>query len=102
MKKLTAMFLVSMFILTPFAFAAETGVEEILAPINKIYDLVKGAVSVLGIIAITIAAALYMFSGNNIQSRENAKSMVSYSIVGLVLVWMAPLIVQFLTSPVGI
>ena len=102
MKKLSTMILVLMFLFTPFAFAAETGVEEILAPINKIYDLVKGAVSVLGIIAITIAAAIYMFSGNNIQSRENAKSMVSYSIVGLVLVWVAPLIVQFLSAPAGV
>ena len=56
--------------------------------------------SVLGIIAITIAGAIYMFSGSNIQTRESAKGMVSYAVIGLVLVWVAPLLVNFLTSPV--
>jgi hypothetical protein len=74
-------------------------VSDITAPITKIYDLIKGVVAVIGIIAITIAGALYMFSGANIQQRENAKSMVSYAIIGLVLVWVAPLLVGYLTSP---
>ena len=76
---------------------ADTSVADITAPINKIYDLIKSIVSIVGIIAITIAGAMYMMSGSNIQSRENAKNMVSYAIVGLVLVWVAPLIVSYLT-----
>jgi len=59
----------------------------------------KGVISVIGIIAITIAGAMYMFSGSNIQNRESAKSMVSYAIIGLVLVWVAPILVQYLTAP---
>ena len=78
--------------------AQSTGVNDITAPITKIYDLVKGAVSILGIIALTIAGGIYMFSGNNIQTRESAKSMVSYAVVGLVLVWIAPLVVNYLTA----
>lgn len=85
------------FLLAGFAAAAAT-VDDIKAPINKIYDLAKGIVSVLGIIAITVAGAMYMFSGSNIESRENAKSMVSYAVVGLVLVWVAPLVVSYLTA----
>ena len=80
-----------------FVLAADTSVADITAPINKIYDLIKSIVSIVGIIAITIAGAMYMFSGSNIQSRENSKNMVSYAIVGLVLVWVAPLIVSYLT-----
>ena len=80
------------------AFAQSSSIGEITAPINKIYDLVKNVVSILGIIAITIAGAIYMFSGNNIQTRESAKSMVSYAVVGLVLVWVAPLLVNYLTA----
>jgi RsiW-degrading membrane proteinase PrsW (M82 family) len=79
------------------AFAAS--VSDVTAPITKIYDLIKGVVSVVGIIAITIAGAMYMFSGSNIQNRENAKNMVSYAIVGLVLVWVAPVLVGYLTAP---
>jgi len=85
------------FLLAPIALA-DTSVGDITAPITKIYDLVKGIVSILGIIAITVAGAMYMFSGSNIQSREAAKSMVSYAVVGLVLVWVAPLMVNFLTA----
>lgn len=96
MKKSLAIFSL-LLLVSQFAFAAE--VADITAPIAKIYDLIKGIVSILGIIAITIAGALYMFSGSNIQSRENAKSMVSYAVIGLVLVWVAPLIVGYLTAP---
>jgi RsiW-degrading membrane proteinase PrsW (M82 family) len=98
MKKITLV--LTLFLLfSGMVFAQSTSVSDITAPITKIYDLVKGAVSILGIIAITIAGAWYMFSGNNIQQRESAKSMVSYAIVGLVLVWVAPLIVTYLTAP---
>ncbi len=93
-KKFLALFFVLMFF-SPIVFADE--ISDIMEPINKIYDLIKNVVSVLGIIAITIAAAIYMFSGSNIQSRENAKAMVTYSIIGLVLVWVAPLVVNYLT-----
>jgi len=86
-----------MLLATQMVFAAS--VSDITEPIMKIYDLIKGVVSVVGIIALTIAGAMYMFSGSNIQARENSKSMVSYAIVGLVLVWVAPLIVGYLTAP---
>lgn len=80
-------------------FASEpTQIDKIKEPINKIYDLMKSVISVLGIIAITAAGALYMFAGNNIQQREQAKGMVSYAVVGLVLVWVAPLVVTYLTA----
>jgi len=85
-------------LLAPMGFAAAT-VADITAPVNKIYDVIKGIVSVLGIIAVTVAGAMYMFSGSNIQARENAKSMVSYAIVGLALVWVAPALVSYLTAP---
>ena len=94
-KKIFAIFLILLFIV-PVVFADDIG--DITEPITKIYDLIKAVVSILGIIAITVAGAIYMFSGNNLQSRENAKSMVSYSVVGLVLVWVAPTIVSYLTA----
>jgi len=84
--------------MSPVALAQDADVDRITEPITKIYDLIKTIVSVLGIIAITVAGALYMFSGSNIQSRDNAKSMVSYAVVGLVLVWVAPLLVNYLTT----
>lgn len=96
-KQLAMIAMLSVLILTQFAFAAS--VSDITAPITKIYDLIKGVVSIVGVIALTVAGAMYMFSGSNIQARENAKSMVSYAVVGLVLVWVAPFMVSYLTSP---
>ncbi|HIH10136.1 MAG TPA: hypothetical protein HA254_05730 [Candidatus Diapherotrites archaeon] len=84
--------------LAPLVAADETA-DQIMAPINKIYDLMKLVISAVGVIAITGAGAMYMLSGSNIQSRENAKSMASYAVVGLVLVWVAPLVVDYLTAP---
>ncbi|MDD3159991.1 MAG: pilin [Candidatus ainarchaeum sp.] len=77
-----------------------TTINDITAPITKIYDLLKAVISIIGIIALTIAGAVYMFSGTNIQNRENAKNMVSYALVGLVLVWVAPFMVLYLTAPI--
>lgn len=74
-------------------------ITTITEPINKIYDLVKAVISILGILALTVAGGYYMFSGSNIQHRENAKSMASYAVIGLVLVWVAPLVVTYLTAP---
>ena len=75
MKK-KILLLTILLLVSQVAFAAT--VQDITAPITRIYDLIKGIVAVIGIIAITIAGAMYMFSGSNIQQRENAKSMVSY------------------------
>ena len=87
----------AIFLIANFASAATT-VNDIMAPVNKIYDLIKSIVSVLGIIAITVAGSMYMFAGGNMMARENAKSMVSYAVVGIVLVWAAPLAVSYLTG----
>ncbi len=95
MNKKFSCILVALFLFVPFVFAAE--VSEITEPLNKIYDLVKGVISVVAILALTFAGAQFMFSGDNIQAREGAKSMVSYAVIGLVIVWVAPLLVDYLT-----
>lgn len=91
--------MIPLLLISGLVFAQQATIPQITQPLTSIYDLIKAAVSVLGIIAITIAGAMYMFSGGNVGQREQAKSMVSYSIIGLVLVWVAPLIVSYLTVP---
>lgn len=88
------------FLLAPFVFAQASGdIGQITAPLNKIYDLAKAVVSVVALLALTYAGARFMFSGDDLKSRENAKGIVTYAIAGLVLVWVAPLLVNFLTAP---
>ena len=88
------------FFLVPFVFAQASGdIGQITAPLNKIYDLAKAVVSVVALLALTYAGARFMFSGDDLKSRENAKGIVTYALAGLVLVWVAPLLVNFLTAP---
>ncbi len=80
-------------------FGAED-VSGITQPLDKIYTALKAIVSVAAVIVVTIAGAKLMFSGDNLPARENAKLMVSYAIFGLVVVWVAPFVVSYLTAPV--
>ena len=100
MKRKIVLAVLVLLFFVPIVAAAEGDVDLIMEPLNKIYDLVKGVVSVAAILAITFAGAKFMFSGDNIQAREGAKSMISYAVVGLVVVWIAPVLVGYLTSPV--
>ncbi|MFH0955209.1 MAG: pilin [Candidatus Micrarchaeota archaeon] len=95
MNKKAIVAVMALLLVAPMVFA--TGVDDITAPLNKIYDLIKAAVAVIGIIALTIAGAKFMFAGENMQSRESAKNMATYSIIGLIVVWVAPLVVSYLT-----
>ncbi|MDO8634120.1 MAG: pilin [archaeon] len=95
-KKMVSVLALFLFV-CPLVFAQE--IEEILEPLNKIYDLAKAGVSVVALLVLTYAGARFMFSGDNIQARENAKSVVTYAVAGLVLVWIAPVLVSFLTTP---
>ena len=100
MKKATkSLFFLLLLFMGQFAFADQAGdIATITAPLTKIYDLVKAVVSIIGVLALTYAGARFMFSGDNLQARENAKSIVTYALAGLVLVWIAPLVVNFLTA----
>ena len=90
---------VPFFLMGATLVSAQSGdVGQIVEPLNRIYDLVKAAVSVVGMLVLTFAGAKFMFSGDNLQARENSKSMVSYAVMGLVLVWVAPLLVSYLTA----
>ncbi len=99
MRKTTAAMLLALLFLVPIAFA-EGDISTITAPLDKIYDLVKAIVSVVAVIAITIAGARFMFSGDDIKQREASKTMVGYCVIGLVVVWIAPLMVNYLTAPI--
>ena len=96
-KKLACM--LAIFLMFFQGALAETTTAEITAPLTKILQLVQAIVSIVAVIAITIGGARYMFSGDNIQAREGAKNMLSYAIVGLVVIWIAPFLVSYLSAP---
>jgi len=99
MNKKAILLFSALLLIAPMVFAADGDIEAIMEPLNKIYELVTQIITVVAVLAITYAGIKFMFSGDNIQEREGAKHMVAYCIAGLVVIWVAPLLVDFLTAP---
>ncbi|MDO8428335.1 MAG: pilin [Candidatus Diapherotrites archaeon] len=93
-----AVFLLMSFYSSPVFALEQTSVSAITEPLNRIYDLVKAIVSILAVIVITFAGVKFMFSGDNLQAREGAKQMLSYAIIGMAVVWVAPALVSYLNA----
>ena len=72
--------------------------DEILDPIMKIYNLVKYSATILAVVVLLFSGVSYMTSGNDPAKRERSKSMVTYVIVGLIVIWIAPLLVNFIVG----
>ena len=72
--------------------------DQILAPIWKVYNLVKYIATAVAALFIVFAGIMYMTAGNDLMKRENAKHMISYVVLGLIVIWAAPLIVQLFTA----
>jgi len=72
--------------------------DEILDPVMKIYNLVKYSATVLAVVVLLFAGVSYMISGNDPAKREKSKSMAMYVIIGLIVIWAAPLLVNFIVG----
>jgi type IV secretory pathway VirB2 component (pilin) len=72
--------------------------DEILDPIMKVYNLVKYAASVIAVVVLLFAGITYLTAGGNPGKREQAKNMIMYVVIGLVVIWAAPLIVDFIVG----
>ena len=70
--------------------------NEILEPVMKIYNLVKYTSTVIACIMGVFAGIAYITSGSEPKKRDNAKQMITYILIGLAIIWAAPLIVNFL------
>jgi hypothetical protein len=76
----------------------EAAFDEILEPVIKIYNFVKYIATIIAALVLVSAGLTFMLSGGDPSKREQAKNMVLYVIFGLILIWVAPLIVGFLVE----
>jgi len=74
----------------------EQAFAEILAPVMKIYKLLKYGASIVAALALVIAGITYMFSASNVQRRDQSKSWVGYIFMGLLVIWATPTMVGLL------
>ena len=70
--------------------------DEILKPVMKIYNFVKYIASVVAGMFLLYAGIAYMTSGSDPRKRDQAKNTAAYVILGLIIIWAAPLIVNLL------
>ena len=72
--------------------------DQILQPVMKIYNLVKYIATAIAALVLLLAGVNYMMSGADPKKRDNAKGMAMYVVIGLVIIWAAPLVVSFIVS----
>ena len=68
--------------------------DQILQPIQSIYDLVKYAVTIIAGLVLLIAGISYITSGSDPMKRDKAKNTIMYVLVGLAVIWAAPFVVK--------
>lgn len=72
--------------------------DNILEPVMKIYNFVKYSATVLAVVFLLFAGITFIMSGNDQAKREQAKMMATYIIIGLIVIWVAPLVVGYLVG----
>ena len=72
--------------------------DEILSPVMKIYNLVKYSATAIAALMLMFAGISYMSSGNDPKKRDTSKSMASFVIIGMVLIWATPALIGFLVG----
>jgi len=108
MKKLLALVLCGLLIALPAVLAVDFGgtispgdqatFDQILEPVMKVYNFVKYAATVLAVLFLVFAGITFIMSGNDQAKRESAKTMAAYIVIGLIIIWVAPLVVQYLVG----
>ena len=76
--------------------AEQSDFEEVLKPLQTIYDLVKYAATVISGLVILFAGITYIASGSDPGKRDKAKNMVTYVFIGLMVIWAAPFVVDLI------
>lgn len=77
-------------------YAATPEFSEVLKPLTTVYNLVKYAATVIAGLVMLFAGITYISSGSDPGKRDKAKNMVMYVLIGLVVIWAAPFVVDLI------
>ncbi len=72
--------------------------DQILNPVMKIFNFIKYAATVAGVLMLVFAGITFITSGGDMVKKERAKNMAIGVIIGLIVIWVAPLVVRFIFS----
>lgn len=72
--------------------------DNFLEPVMRIYRFIKYVATAIGVLVITIAGIVAITSSNDPERRNKSKEMIGYVLIGLLIIWLAPLIVQIVVG----
>ena len=99
MLKVLPLVIIAVFVFMQIGMVIAVGdsdFEEILQPITTIYNLIKYAATIIAGLVMLFAGITYISSGSDPGKREKAKNMVMYVIIGLIVIWAAPFVVDLI------
>ena len=70
--------------------------DQILNPLMKIYNFIKYAATIVGVLMLVFAGITFITAGGDQAQKEKAKNMGAGVIIGLILIWVAPLVVRYI------
>ena len=70
--------------------------QEILTPLETIYDFAKYASTTIAGLVALFAGITYISSGSDPGKREKAKNMIMYVLIGIMVIWAAPFVIDLL------
>lgn len=102
-------FLITLPLLVPFVSDAATvelknPLGDIKSPpqlFNNIINVVLGMVGILSVVMITYGGVTYLTSGGSEEKIRDAKAIITYSVIGLILVLCSWMIVNLVIKGLG-
>jgi len=82
----------------PLTAEEEAQFDQILAPVMKIYSFIKYAATIAGVLMLVFSGITFVTAGGEQSKKEKAKNMAAGVVIGLILIWVAPLVVTFIFS----
>lgn len=73
----------------------EAQIDAILSPVMKIYNFIKYAATVAGVVMLVFAGVTFVTAGGEAAKKEKAKNMAVGVVIGLIVIWVAPLVVEY-------
>ena len=107
MNKLISVMLLLLIVASPLVLAEidfdqgltpdeEDQIDSILAPVLKVYNFIKYAATIIGVLVLVFAGITFVTSGGEQGKKERAKNMATGVVIGLIIIWVAPLVVKFI------
>jgi type IV secretory pathway VirB2 component (pilin) len=80
----------------PLTPEEEAQFDLILAPVMKVYNFIKYAATVIAVLVLVFAGISFITAGGEHGQKEKAKNMAIGVIIGLAIIWVAPVVVNYI------